>query len=233
MRYYKNNKGPFPLGIYFEDQEIESAAFEQLQKASMIPNESNPCVDIDALLKANFGIDPDFEDLDDGVLGKSEFYRDGSIRVIIATSLGEDCNGTKENLYRTTMAHEIGHVVLHRILFLEDTLKLEGVEGLKNSVYPVLCRSDSSGQTIREYSGEWWEWQANRFMSAILMSKHVITKKCNELWQQNPNFNTKQIKDLLIDFMSKNMKVSKQACEIRLSQLNVCQSNENQFELAI
>lgn len=46
MRYYKNNKAPFPLGIYFEDQKIGSAAFEQLQKANMIPNESNPCVDI-------------------------------------------------------------------------------------------------------------------------------------------------------------------------------------------
>lgn len=233
MRYYPNKNGPFPLGIYFEDSEIESAAFEQLQKANLLPSHDQPCVNVDALLKVNYGLDPIFEDLDADLLGKSEFYRDGTIRVIISLGLGEECNGVKENLYRTTLAHEIGHVVLHRILFMEDTLKLQGITELSQSMYPVLCRSNSSLNGIREYSGEWWEWQANRFMSSLLMPKYHVVKLCGAIRASNKECSTAQLKGIAASRISSLMKVSMQASTIRLAQLNLFQADEGQIELAI
>lgn len=233
MRYYKNKKGPFPVGVFLEDAEIESAALEQTHKANIYPSIDHPYVNADLILEKNFGITPDFEDLEDGVLGKAEFYKNGQVRVLIARLLGEECNGSKENLYRTTLAHEIGHVVLHRILFLDDTLKFHGVSQSPDAKYPVLCRGDQTGYTIKEYSGEWWEWQANRFMSALLMPRQPTIKMCEELRNANLGATTSDLKQLLIQRMSVEMKVSRQACEIRLNQLKICQANENQIELAI
>jgi hypothetical protein len=81
---------------------------------------------------------------------------------------------------RFTLAHELGHWVLHRKLFLARKEELDlfaggrGVDedfefvGLKRSVFPASCKPSA---TARE------EWQANRFAVALLIDPVVLREE--------------------------------------------------------
>ena len=81
---------------------------------------------------------------------------------------------------RFTLAHELGHWVLHRKLFLakQETLDLfTGASagnadfefvGLNDSTFPRSCRA---GAVARE------EWQANRFAVALLIHSDVLREE--------------------------------------------------------
>src|SRR5207244_400094 len=65
-------------------------------------------------------------------------------------------------------AHEAAHILLHRVLFLKESRDIFG--GLASR--SELCRS--VGVPRPGYQGEWWEWQANRGMSALLMPRRAL-----------------------------------------------------------
>lgn len=80
---------------------------------------------------------------------------------------------------RFTLAHELGHWVLHRKLFLArretiDLFERSGVDsdfefvGLNRSVFPASCRPNA---VPRE------EWQANRFAVALLINPTVLREE--------------------------------------------------------
>lgn len=81
---------------------------------------------------------------------------------------------------RFTIAHEIGHWVLHRKLFLAQLEELDlfatdataspdfAFTDLNRSVFPSSCRS---GMVPRE------EWQANRFAVALLINPVVLREE--------------------------------------------------------
>src|SRR5690606_28877899 len=80
---------------------------------------------------------------------------------------------------RFTLAHELGHWVLHRKLFLARSEALDLFErtavdndfefvGLNRSVFPASCRPNA---VERE------EWQANRFAVALLINPTVLREE--------------------------------------------------------
>jgi Zn-dependent peptidase ImmA (M78 family) len=83
-----------------------------------------------------------------------------------------------ERLLRSTLAHEAAHVLLHRVLFLRESRSL--FSGLATRT--ELCRT--IGVARPGYSGEWWEWQANRGMAALLMPAGRLR---NWLAEQSPS----------------------------------------------
>jgi hypothetical protein len=107
------------------------------------------------------------------VLGKTLPIRG---KILLNRVLKEEESGRA----RFTLAHELGHWVLHRKLFLahRETLDLfAGTDtideefafvGLNRSVFPGSCRPEA---VARE------EWQANRFATALLVDPTVLREE--------------------------------------------------------
>lgn len=64
-----------------------------------------------------------------------------------------------------TLAHEIGHLVLHRKLIF----KQEGYENISDTEHDLL-----TGNHILKTERDWIEWQANSFAASFLMPKDSI-----------------------------------------------------------
>jgi len=69
----------------------------------------------------------------------------------------------------STLAHEIGHWVLHIDQNSVEIFKDRQENGIKISIEPFLCRSVSSQQGI--------EWQAQYFASCLLMPRYILEEK--------------------------------------------------------
>jgi Zn-dependent peptidase ImmA (M78 family) len=116
------------------------------------------------------------------------------------SQVGFNKNQSKER-QRFTIAHELGHYILHSKL---DPLFIDKEE--ENKV-TILYRDDNSS------SGEYYkEREANSFAAALLMPKKLIEQEVT---------NSPNKKDLskLISELAKKFEVSKQAMNIRLSRL--------------
>ncbi|MBI2092353.1 MAG: ImmA/IrrE family metallo-endopeptidase [Deltaproteobacteria bacterium] len=232
MKYYKKNCGQFPIRVFYTENEIESCAIELLQKCSLLPTLDKPEVDVDMALESGFKISPSFDDLSKkGVHGAAHFRKNGSFEVVLDGELSSNKNSEKR--YRSTLAHEIGHVVLHRHLFINETLAMYDVTPPDHDV-SVLCRDfEDTVKANGKYNGEWWEWQANRFMSALLMPKFLITQVCRQIREQNNNLDEQGIKSFMTKGISLCCNVSQEAARIRLEQLNIGHVNKDQLVLEL
>jgi Zn-dependent peptidase ImmA (M78 family) len=90
------------------------------------------------------------------------------VKISAALSERADTELGAERLLRTTVAHEAAHVVLHRILFLQQSEAMFGSRPSRQE----LCRDV---RFTDRYAGEWWEWQANRGMAALVLPKSAVT----------------------------------------------------------
>jgi hypothetical protein len=166
---------------WLDVREIESAAQGLLVKCFGPSRASVPCIELEAIVydylceKEHLSFD-DEEDLgwDDGdqILGRMKPLA-GKIEITSALK-----GNTEVGRYRFTLAHEIGHWVLHRPLFLAqaDALDLFGAPGqqqltsLNRNVFP----DGSRGRPAPE------EWQANRFAVELLIDPHLLRAKFTE-----------------------------------------------------
>ena len=81
------------------------------------------------------------------------------------------------------MAHEIGHGELHADAYAAKICYDRDQGGLfsqapKNEIIKIACRE---GQIHSANSYEWWETQANRYMVAVLLPKHLL-REAVENW---------------------------------------------------
>jgi hypothetical protein len=161
-----------PYRLYYEEAEIEGIMADELHKFGY----TRGPVDIDAFLEHHLGLVPRFVPLPPGVQGATEFWPDGTAEVKISATLSEraDTEPGAEHLLRTTMAHEAAHALLHRILFLQQSEALFGGQPSRQE----LCRDV---RFTTRYAGEWWEWQANRGMAALLLPKSAVAAVVHRL----------------------------------------------------
>jgi len=98
--------------------------------------------------------------------------------VFVSKALAQDNTIVGQRKVRSTIAHECGHGLLHAELF---------VERLRFERQPRLLIDDGTGETgefetlevVRQGNGpryEWWEFQANMAMSALLLPRHLVTQ---------------------------------------------------------
>ncbi|MCC6962539.1 MAG: ImmA/IrrE family metallo-endopeptidase [candidate division Zixibacteria bacterium] len=175
MRLSKSKRSPWGKQVYFEDNEFEVMM-------DCLRGQAGDCfregcgVDIDLVLLKSLKVEPDFIHLPEGLLGRTKFYPDGSAVVEVSLELAEaaEADIVSRRRLRTTLAHEAGHICCHRDLFIRDvaTLSLfdKPEEQVQNST--ILCREEVIGS--RHYNGEWWEYQANRCMAALLLPKEIL-----------------------------------------------------------
>ena len=82
--------------------------------------------------------------------------------------INEDINSLKGEFGQSTIAHEIGHWMLHINQQAVGEYMDREERGIKIEVEPFLCRSVQSLQGI--------EWQAQSFASHLLMPYHILLK---------------------------------------------------------
>jgi hypothetical protein len=197
-----------PYRLFYKEHEIEAIMEDELAKSGY-PGRGQ--VDVDGFVENHLGIVPDFVPLPEGVQGATDFSRDGSVRMRISALLSERAmdESAAERLLRTTLAHEAAHVLLHRILFLQQSEAMFRSESSRLE----LCRDIQF--TSRGYSGEWWEWQANRGMAALVLPKSAVVTAVRRLRASAASQDQQEVE------LARMFNVSRQAATYRMQQLGM------------
>lgn len=170
MKTFRTKNGPFRERQFIYADEIETICVDELSKVGLFPSEPGP-IRIDRYVEKRFQISPTYETLPDGVLGYTRFGRNGVEGIVVSKTLEDEQSDVAERRIRTTIGHEAGHALLHAHLFAID--EYPKFADLSDSSRPkVLCR-DSTAAT---YNGQWWEYQANQVMGAILIPKSLLER---------------------------------------------------------
>jgi len=170
---------PWKVRLYYETREFEAMMSELILRVDTPVFVAGKGVDVDLVLFKALSLEADYVDLEEGVLGRTLFRSDGKVSIEIARSLVDEAevSGVARRRFRTTLAHEAGHVTAHRQLFLKDTETLSLFSNRPGEAEnpAILCRETAT--ELSSYSGEWWEYQANQCMGALLLPKHFLSKQ--------------------------------------------------------
>lgn len=173
MRTYRSNKGPFKERPYFSDSDIENICMDELRAVDLYPDSPQP-IRIDRFIEKRFKVVPSYDDLGDGILGLTKFGRYGVKEVIVSTALEEAGTVAAERRIRSTLAHEGGHGIFHSRLFATANMEALFADMADPSAPKILCRDE--GESVTRYKGQWWEYQANRAIGALLLPKPLLEK---------------------------------------------------------
>jgi hypothetical protein len=169
MKTRHNPRGPFTEQPYFTNTDIDSLCIEELGKVGLYPDKPQP-IRIDRFIEKRFDKPHSYEDLQDGILGLTRFGSRGVEEIVISRSLEDDMSKPAERRLRSTLAHEAGHALLHAHLFVLSAQKPLLGDWSEANRPKVLCRDT----THAGYKGDWWEYQANMVMGAILLPKPLV-----------------------------------------------------------
>jgi len=183
LRKYPAKAGPFDEALYFEQEEIENVCETALKSVGLYPDKPEP-IRIERFLEKKFGLFPEYDDLPEGVLGYTKFGLDGPEKVVLSVSLSEMGSKTSERRIATTIAHEAGHILFHSELFkryfrrkLATNQFFIDFEPQPDGTRAVLCRDlPGASDKFSDYSGRWWEHQANKAIGALLMPFGLLEK---------------------------------------------------------
>jgi len=179
MSPVRNAAGPFCRRLYLHENRIEDVCRTALSAVDLMPSSPGP-IRIDRFIFLRFGIEEEFKSLPEHIMGCAKFTRQGLKRIIINRQLAEEESMVSRVRVRSTLAHEAGHGLFHTDLFVEklnveSAGQLFGEEtGIFESVDKdgFLCRAEAGMQSVPKF--EWWEYQANLAMAALLLPKHLL-----------------------------------------------------------
>lgn len=175
--------GIFLKTEFIPDKRIERRALDELRSAGLLPDTPGP-VAIDRFCDMKWGRPESYEEMRPGVLGCAAFTVRGFDHIAISAELERDYSQTGRRRVRSTMAHEIGHALLHERLFVEK-LMFDQNQGLlfgemerRPAGKParetrIVCR-DTDIFGGRAAPSPWYEIQANKFMAAALLPKPLF-----------------------------------------------------------
>lgn len=169
--------GPLQKRPFYERHDVERTCIEELSKAGLLPDEPAP-IRIDQFIETRFNIVPEYEELTPGLLGFTRFTALGAQSMVISRSLAEDGSTPARRRLRTTFAHEAGHALLHSHLFMSGRRDMSTLFNPEHKdLSQVLCRDVvGSENTAGGYKKEWWEYQANMAMAALLLPETLFRK---------------------------------------------------------
>ena len=235
MKLIPQASGPFFKWPFFEKDELEKIAVDDLRICGLLPEEPGP-VNIESVVKALFGFDPVYTDPGEGVLGFIRFGPRKPESIIIHEALTAlDGGPTVEHRFRSTLAHEIGHGRLHVAPFTElfqakktgYATELVRSPGTRKPTF--LCRASDirEGESARGPGLANWErmaeWQANRYMGAILTPARLVSQAVRDalvLPDSHTSLELTQVqRAALAPEISRLFNVSRQLASIRLSEL--------------
>lgn len=238
MQWYRGPEGD--QRIWYEPDEIERIAEDELRRASLMPSISKPVTDLERFIEGYLNAELDqYAELPDGVLGLTQLQAGRRPAVSINSGLTESAEADVASpgavgRWRATMAHEATHILLHRYLFDLEMAQLAGARAdgntfveltglmrcLHRDIMPVSMRDWSQVRRRRD----WREIQANRGMAALLMPSRPFKRVA---FQQMTNLGLSTVSadtisaDTLTAAIAEIFNVSKQAAMIRLESLQV------------
>ncbi len=179
MKSWPDIHSPWGRQLRFEDHEFEAMMDEMRNRAGEECFTPGKGVDVDLVLLRAIGAEADYVNLPVGIMGRTVFKPDGAVTIEVSRELSDQAETDRvaRRRLRTTLAHECGHVACHRGLFIHDTetYSLFADSQLSASSTqrpPIMCRPEGVGNV--GYRGEWWEYQANRCMAALLLPKGMV-----------------------------------------------------------
>jgi hypothetical protein len=177
MRTYRTTYGPFAERPHYSADSVERICSDELRKAGLFPSEP-AAIRIDRFIEKRFKISPTYDDLPEGILGCTKFGPKGVIEIIISRSLAEENSKVSERRINSTLAHEVGHGLLHSHLFVLGQIRNLFGDGLDSNETKILCRKENiegiQADKKISYGGRWWEYQANMVIGSILLPRQLV-----------------------------------------------------------
>jgi IrrE N-terminal-like domain len=229
MRQYRGPGGE--ERVWFDQPEIEQMMESELRKAALMPTDAGPSVDLEAFIERYLKATLDqYAQIADNVLGVTEFFAGKPPKISInkdltGSALDEDDSPPgRLGRWRATLAHEAGHVLLHRSLFefAVGNMDLFGSTSAAESgrqLHRCLKRDATYAS-----GGDWREVQANQAMAALLMPKSFFGRLARvEIGKLFPGCATIPFggEDRVAARIAPVVEVSRQAARIRLNTLGL------------
>ena len=179
--------GPFIERPYFEEWEIDEMVADELSGVDLLPSVPT-AIRVDRFIEKRFRIVPEYDNVPEGILGFTRFGAKGPEAVVVSRSLSEEGTGVSERRVKTTLAHETGHMLLHGHLFVLERRAGSSPlveEDLDEKRQMILCRPGSVDASLgpanaQRYDGRWWEYQANKFIGALLLPRRLAEQAVDD-----------------------------------------------------
>ena len=133
MKWYRTADGN--LRLWYETDEIEQIAEDELRVANLLPTTAAPVTDLERFIEGRLKADLDlFAELPGDVLGLTQFDDDKRPRICINAYLSTAALEAERpaagivGRWRATLAHEASHVMSHRMLFVKDLAKTSSLK---------------------------------------------------------------------------------------------------------
>lgn len=211
MNWQRDSSGRFLRRPYYEQHELDSGA-EQLiaDHLTRLYGQVLTPVPTGAIVKL---IERDADDLDsyadltaegEGVEGVTYFFRGRKPRVRITKELSAQRH--RAHRLRMTLAHEYGHVWLHRELW-------------RNTTEPSVAHRCQREQIEAASLVDWMEWQSSYAAAALLMAESRLSLVVRACCGEDRPAPDSEPATSLIQRVSEAFDVSEDAARVRLSQL--------------
>jgi hypothetical protein len=204
MRWLRDASGRFPRRPHYTESELEDVCADLLRELRQLRDTGEPAVDTDDLsvLVEQHAADLDlFADLPAEFDGVTDFSRDARPHVRIAARLSSQARF--EHRLRTTLAHELAHVVLHNFIWWFSP----------DSGVPFDPHALSPRCALRARAVDWMEWQANYCAGALLVPAAELDTPFEPVWERSSGGRA------LIRAVQTRFDVSAQLARIRLRQM--------------
>jgi hypothetical protein len=237
VREYRGRGGD--RRIWYEPAEIEGIAIGELTRYALLPHASNDdvTVDLEGLVETHLKCPFDqYAKLDSDVLGVTHFMPGKTPRISINADLtgsaldDEDASLSLKGRWRATVAHEVMHVLLHRLLYELDDLQ-RGLFSAQAANAPAnLHRCLKRDVGFRSAPSDWREVQANKGMAALLMPRPVLIEVVRQE-RKRLNLGDRALQagapeqGSLVTALCRRFTVSREAASIRLDSLSLVQAS--------
>lgn len=217
MWWGRDFTGRFPRRPFYKREEIEVRAAEALQKCAEAASISieHPLTDeileiLADYMTERFDISSDTTTYGVDVDGFTVFARHGKPSVVLNRDLAAPSWRLRR---RFTIAHELGHVVLHQPLYERDERQLDLL--VRKESVPVYCAKKDIERSI-----DWCEWQAGYFAGALLIPGRELNSFLTERAEfVEPLTDGTTDADRLIARVSGEFDVSRDAARVRMLQV--------------
>src|ERR1700733_11812781 len=99
MKTFRSKSGPFAERPHFKPSEIDRTCVDELGKEGLYPD-SPEAIRIDRFVEKRFRVVPQYEVLPEGVLGYTQFGRDGVNAIVICAALDAEKGKVAERRVR-------------------------------------------------------------------------------------------------------------------------------------
>ena len=172
MRWVRDLSGRFPKRPHYEAGELDRACEDLIRELQLTRSTGYPITtdDLSVLIEqraADLDLYADLTKEGADVEAVTDFVPGERPRVRINHTLSE--SPRRAHRLRTTLAHELGHVVFHDFIWWFDQGALDAATAaaLSPRCHRRLLRSAGSP--------DWMEWQANYAAGALLMPLEALT----------------------------------------------------------